>query len=129
MRRLLAVLAVLLVAVPAAQASRAPTSKEHAQLLAGAQLYAHLIQQDGPAKGLTGKFSAFNVSTAASGYGWTGVTFENPGTTLETLGLLLQRSTGSFWGVVDEGCCDAFGWNRAGQAVYQQWIGGGHKWT
>src|ERR1700745_3137954 len=48
MRRLVAVLALLLVAVPAAQASRGPSATEHAQLLAGAQLYAHLIQQDGP---------------------------------------------------------------------------------
>jgi hypothetical protein len=122
MPRLLLAVLVLLAAVPAAQASRTPSAGEHAQLVAGARLYAHLLQQSGPAKGLEGRFIAFKVSTAAPGYGFGGVSFSGPNRTLETLGLLLQRS-GSFWGVVDTGCCDSYGCQSASRPVYRDWLG------
>jgi hypothetical protein len=117
-------LALPAAAVPAAQAARPPSAGEHAQLVAGAQLYAHLLQQSGPAKGLKGRFTAFKVSTSAPGYGFGGVTFSGPNTTLETLGLLLQRS-GTFWGVVDEGCCDSYGCQAATRPIYKDWLGVG----
>src|SRR4051794_12792136 len=122
MRRLVLAVLLLLVAAAAAQASRAPSAGEHAQLVAGARLYEHLLQQSGPAKGLKGRFTAFRVSTAAPGYGFGGVTFSGPNTTLETLGLLFQRS-GSFWAVVDTGCCDSYGCQAAARSVYRDWLG------
>jgi hypothetical protein len=121
-RTALIALALLAALVPVAQASRTPSANEHKQLLAGAQLYAHLLQQTEPAKGLKGTFSAFKVSTAAPGYGFSGVTFSGANTTLETLGLLFQRH-GSFWGVVDAGCCDSYGCQSASKPVYQDWLG------
>jgi hypothetical protein len=124
MRSLLLALAVLAVIAPAASATRAPSPAEHSQLLASAKLYADLVQQATPtAKGLTGKYTAFKMSTAAPGYGFGGVTFTGPNTTLETLGLLLQHADGAFWGVVDEGCCDSYGCQSAVKPVYKDWLG------
>src|ERR1700750_159139 len=124
MRSLLVACLALLALVPAAGAARRPTAGEHAQLVAGATLYAHLIAQTPPARALTARFSGYKVSTAGPGYAFGGVTFSGKGTTLETLGLLLQRS-GSFWGVVDGGCCDAYVCQSAVEPVYRDWLGTG----
>ncbi len=43
--------------------------------------------------------------------------------------LLLRRSLGDFWAVVDAGCCEVFSCSGAPPAVYRDWLGAGLRYA